>query len=98
MDARELVSLTRSWTGPGELLIGLKASGRPEISILRQEQQDLSMAVEAKRTEPDIPDLMSNLMRNIAVTSTVRTFTFHDFAGLHAFESAITGWFVRFDA
>lgn len=56
------------------------------------------MAIEAKRTEPDVPGALASLMRGIAAASTIRTFTFYDFAGLHAFQAAITGWFVKFDA
>lgn len=82
---------------PGELLLRLQTSGSAEITILRNPQEDMNIAVDAKRTEQDIPEALAELLRTLTTASTLRTYSFHSLKDLHAFQMAITGFYVKFD-
>ncbi|KAF2815907.1 uncharacterized protein BDZ99DRAFT_406306 [Mytilinidion resinicola] len=82
---------------PGEFRLRLQTSGSAEIIILRNPQEDMSAAIDAKHCEPDIPDELAELLRTIATASTLRTYSFHNLADLHTFQTAVTGFFVKFD-
>lgn len=57
----------------------------------------MNIAVDAKRTEQDIPEGLAELLRTLATASTLRTYSFHDLKDLHTFQMAITGFYVKFD-
>ncbi|OCK74669.1 hypothetical protein K432DRAFT_409670 [Lepidopterella palustris CBS 459.81] len=82
---------------PGELLIRLQTSGSAEISVLRNPQEDMGIAIDVKRTEPDIPDELAELLRTVTFASTLRSYLFHNLKDLHEFQMAITGFYVKFD-
>ncbi|EON67248.1 hypothetical protein W97_06501 [Coniosporium apollinis CBS 100218] len=82
---------------PGELQLRLPTSGNPELSILRAPQADLTMSVDHQRVEKSIPDTLAALLTTILTGPTIRTFTFHDPRDLHAFQTAITGFDVKYD-
>ncbi|KAF2469027.1 uncharacterized protein BDR25DRAFT_50611 [Lindgomyces ingoldianus] len=83
--------------GPGELLVRLPINGAAELVFLRNPQQDIAVAIDARRTEKDIPDALTELLRTLTGASTLRTLTFHSFKDLHAFQLAVTGFSVKFD-
>ncbi|KAF2488291.1 hypothetical protein BU16DRAFT_587070 [Lophium mytilinum] len=82
---------------PGEFRLRLQTSGSAEIIILRNPQEDMSAAIDAKHCEPDIPDELAELLRTVATASTLRTYSFHNLKDLHTFQLATTGFFVKFD-
>jgi hypothetical protein len=57
----------------------------------------MNIAVDAKRTEQDIPEALAELLRTLTTASTLRTYSFHNLKDLHAFQMAITGFYVKFD-
>ncbi|KAJ4299577.1 hypothetical protein N0V90_004823 [Kalmusia sp. IMI 367209] len=83
--------------GPGELLVRLPTSGTPELTFLRNPQQDMAIAIDASRSEKDIPDALADLLRTLTNASTIRRLTFNSYQDLHSFQLAVTGFSVRFD-
>lgn len=83
--------------GPGELLVRLPIDGAAELTLLRNPQQDMAVAVDASRSEKDVPDALAELSRTLATASTIRKLTFNSFKDLHAFQLAVTGFHVKFD-
>jgi hypothetical protein len=75
----------------------LPVDGAPELTLLRNAQQDLTVAVDASRTERNIPDALAELLRTLTAASTIRKLTFNSFKDLHAFQFAVTGFNVKFD-
>lgn len=57
----------------------------------------MSIAVDVNRTEQDIPEALAALLRTLTTASTLRTYSFHNLKDLHAFQMAITGFYVKFD-
>lgn len=82
--------------GPGELQLRLPVSGNPELMILRNPQDDLSLTVDTLRCRL-LPDSLLDLMRTISTQHTVRTYSFFNLEDLHAFQKAITSFTVKFD-
>ncbi|KAF2278944.1 uncharacterized protein EI97DRAFT_223932 [Westerdykella ornata] len=83
--------------GPGELLVRLPTNGSPELSLLRNPQYDMSVAIDPSHTDKDVPDALADLLRTLTNASTIRTLTFNSFSDLHAFQLAVTGFHVKFD-
>ncbi|KAL5116299.1 hypothetical protein ACEQ8H_005757 [Pleosporales sp. CAS-2024a] len=83
--------------GPGELLIRLPIDGSPELTLLRNAQQDLTIAIDGSRTERGTPDDLAQVLRTVAAASTIRRLTFNSFKDLHTFQFAVTGFQVKFD-
>ncbi|EDU43171.1 conserved hypothetical protein [Pyrenophora tritici-repentis Pt-1C-BFP] len=83
--------------GPGELLVRLPVDGSPELTLLREAQQDLSVAVDASRTEPNVPDALAELLKTLTSATTIRRLTFNSYQDLHTFQLAVTGFNVKFD-
>ncbi|KAJ4351948.1 uncharacterized protein N0V89_007293 [Didymosphaeria variabile] len=81
----------------GELLVRLPTSGAPELTFLRNPQRDMAIAVDASRSDKDIPDALADLLRTLINASTIRRLTFASYQDLHAFQLAVTGFSVRFD-
>jgi hypothetical protein len=75
----------------------LPVDGAPELTLLRNAQQDLTVAIDGGRTERDIPDALGELLRTLTAASTIRKLTFNNFKDLHAFQFAVTGFEVKFD-
>jgi uncharacterized lipoprotein YmbA len=57
----------------------------------------MAVAVDASRTEPNVPDALAELLRTLTSASTVRRLTFNSFKDLHTFQLAVTGFHVKFD-
>lgn len=83
--------------GPGELLVRLPIDGAPELTLLRNAQQDIAIAIDGSRTERDVPDALAELLRTLTTASTIRKLTFNSFKDLHDFQYAVTGFDVKFD-
>lgn len=83
--------------GPAELLVRLPIDGAPELTLLRNPQLDMTMAIDASRTEKETPDYLAELLRTLTSASTIRRLTFNSFADLHKFQLAVTGFEVKFD-
>ncbi|KAH7355705.1 hypothetical protein BKA66DRAFT_575197 [Pyrenochaeta sp. MPI-SDFR-AT-0127] len=83
--------------GPGELLVRLPNDGAAELTLLREAQQDLTVAIDGSRTEREIPEALAELLRTLTAASTIRRLTFNSFKDLHAFQLAVTGFDVKFD-
>lgn len=52
------------------------------------------MSVDSRRTEPDIPDALAELLRTIMSATTIRTYSFHSLKGaclLHALLESQSG-------
>jgi len=84
-------------SGVGELLVRLPMDGAPELTLLRNAQQDLAVAIDGTRTDRDIPDSLAELLRTLTAASTIRKLTFNSFKDLHDFQFAVTGFDVKFD-
>jgi hypothetical protein len=84
--------------GPGELLVRLPVDGAAELTLLREAQQDMAVAVDGSRTEPHVPDELAKLLKTLTSASTIRRLTFNSFKDLHTFQLAVTGFNVKFDS
>ncbi|RYO29711.1 hypothetical protein AA0111_g5938 [Alternaria arborescens] len=83
--------------GPGELLVRLPVDEAAELTLLREAQQDMAVAVDASRTDPNVPDELAKLLKTLTSASTIRRLTFNSFNDLHTFQLAVTGFHVKFD-
>ena len=57
----------------------------------------MAIAIDASRSEKDIPDALADLLRTLTTASTIRRLTFASYHDLHDFQLAVTGFGVRFD-
>jgi len=78
-------------------LVRLPVDGSPELTLLREAQQDFSVAVDASRTEPNVPDALAELLKTLTSATTIRRLTFNSYQDLHTFQLAVTGFNVKFD-
>lgn len=83
--------------GPGELLVRLPIDGAPELTLLRNAQHDMAVAIDPTRTDKDVPDALAELLRTLTSASTIRKLTFNSYTDLHDFQLAVTGFHVMFD-
>ncbi|UPX11997.1 uncharacterized protein EKO05_0002575 [Ascochyta rabiei] len=83
--------------GPGEILVRLPTDGAAVLTLLRNPQQDMAVAVDSSRTEKGIPEALAELLRTLTNASTIRRLAFNSFKDLHAFQLAVTGFDVKFD-
>lgn len=91
------VSRGLTTAGPGEILVRLPTDGSTVLTLLRNPQQDMAVAVDSSRTDKDVPDALADLLRTLTNASTIRRLAFNSFKDLHAFQLAVTGFDVRFD-
>ncbi|XPS81661.1 hypothetical protein M3J09_013589 [Ascochyta lentis] len=83
--------------GPGEILVRLPTDGAADLTLLRNPQQDMAVAVDSSRTDKGVPDALAELLRTLTNASTIRRLAFNSFKDLHAFQLAVTGFDVKFD-
>jgi uncharacterized lipoprotein YmbA len=57
----------------------------------------MAVAVDASRTDPNVPDELAKLLKTLTSASTIRRLTFNSFNDLHTFQLAVTGFHVKFD-
>jgi hypothetical protein len=83
--------------GPGELKLKISHEGTPNLTILRDPQKDLTMAFDRKLA-PFTPDMVEELHDVVNGQPTKRTFAFFNLQDMHAFQQAITGFWVKYDS
>ncbi|KAF2996255.1 hypothetical protein E8E13_004171 [Curvularia kusanoi] len=83
--------------GPGEILVRLPIDGAADLTLLRNPQQDMAVAVDSSRTDQGVPDALADLLRTLTNATTIRRLAFNSFKDLHAFQLAVTGFEVKFD-
>jgi hypothetical protein len=98
--------------GPGELKIGLDVNRQNSMSLFRSAQQDLTLSLADNLIRPEMPDQLTGFLEKITVKPMVRRLEFPtmqgmffprtvafntNFADLHAFEQAVTGFQVLYD-
>jgi len=81
----------------GELLLRLPCTNTPTIQILRQPQTDMTMSIDARNTPHHVADGVADVFKVARNIPTIRTLTFATPQDLHAFQTAITGFTVRYD-
>lgn len=79
------------------MLVRLPIDGAAELTLLRNPQQDMAVAIDGSRTDRDVPDALTDLLKTLTSASTIRRLTFNTFKDLHAFQLAVTGFDVKFD-
>lgn len=57
----------------------------------------MAVAVDSSRTDPGVPDALTELLHTLTNASTIRRLAFNSFKDLHAFQLAVTGFEVKFD-
>jgi hypothetical protein len=77
--------------------VRLPIDGSPELTFLRNAQQDLAIAIDGNRTDPKTPDALAELLKTLSTVSTIRKLTFNSFKDMHDFQLAVTGFDVKFD-
>lgn len=82
---------------PGELKIRLSVKDQNSLSIYRQPQRDLTIALSESQVSKQTPDEMRKALGFTSHSPSVRTFTFTSRRTLHEFQEALTGFSVLFD-
>lgn len=82
---------------PGELKIRLPVKDRLSLSILRQPQKDLTIALSESQVPKQTPEEMYQALQTASRSPSVRTLTFTSQRNLHEFQEALTGFKVLFD-
>lgn len=75
----------------------LPTDGAAELTLLRNPQQDMAVAIDFTRSEKDVPDALAEMLKTLMSTTTIRKLAFNSFNDLHAFQFAVTGFKVIFD-
>jgi ribosomal protein L34 len=81
----------------GELLMRLPCTDTQTVQILRQPQTDMTMSIDARNAPHNVLDGVADVFKVVQNMTTVRTFKFATPNDLHAFQTAITGFTVRYD-
>ncbi|GAB7329809.1 hypothetical protein MBLNU13_g01531t1 [Cladosporium sp. NU13] len=81
----------------GELLLRLPCTDTQSVQILRQPQTDMTMSIDARNVPHNVLDGIADVFKAAQNMTTVRTFKFATPNDLHAFQTAITGFTVRYD-
>jgi hypothetical protein len=82
--------------GPGELRIQLNTTSN-ELSILRQPQKDMTIAISKARVSDETCRELEETLHVISTTETIRKYIFPSISDLHAFQEAVTGFSVMYD-
>lgn len=82
---------------PGELKLRLDVKSAKELKLLRQPQEDMTMAVIESQVSQELPHELSTLLETIAQCQSTRTYLFPGLQDLHLFQAALTGFNVLYD-
>ncbi|RDL36871.1 Uncharacterized protein BP5553_06223 [Venustampulla echinocandica] len=82
---------------PGELKLRLDVKSAKELKILRQPQEDMTVAVIESQVSQELPRELSALLDTIAQSQSARTYLFPGLQELHLFQAALTGFNVLYD-
>ncbi|RFU79094.1 hypothetical protein TARUN_3103 [Trichoderma arundinaceum] len=83
---------------PGELRMRLEVSNAKVLKLLRQPQQDITIAIAESQVGKDVPRNMWDALQLIKMNQTIRSIEFSSLKDLHAFQYAVFGFEVIFDA
>ncbi|KAL6895548.1 hypothetical protein HDV57DRAFT_13881 [Trichoderma longibrachiatum] len=83
---------------PGELRMRLEVSNAKVLKLLRQPQQDMTIAIAESQVGKDVPRNMYDSLQLIRLNQTIRSIEFNNLKDLHAFQYAVFGFEVIFDA
>ncbi|ETS03961.1 hypothetical protein M419DRAFT_75071 [Trichoderma reesei RUT C-30] len=83
---------------PGELRMRLEVSNAKVLKLLRQPQQDMTIAIAESQVGKDVPRNMYDSLQLIRQNQTIRSIEFNNLKDLHAFQYAVFGFEVIFDA
>ncbi|UKZ51349.1 hypothetical protein TrVGV298_005108 [Trichoderma virens] len=83
---------------PGELRMRLEVSNAKVLKLLRQPQQDMTIAIAESQVGKDVPRNMWDSLQLIKMNQTIRSIEFSSLKDLHAFQHAVFGFEVIFDA
>ncbi|KAI9166948.1 hypothetical protein HJFPF1_03063 [Paramyrothecium foliicola] len=83
---------------PGELRMRLEVSNAKVLRVLRQPQYDITMSVSEAQVPKEVPRGMTDALQLIQQHQTIRSMEFNNIQDLHAFQFALTGFEVMFDA
>ncbi|KAL6868418.1 hypothetical protein J3F83DRAFT_692027 [Trichoderma novae-zelandiae] len=83
---------------PGELRMRLEVSNARVLKLLRQPQQDLTIAIAESQVGKDVPRNVYDSLQLIKQNQTIRSIEFNNLKDLHAFQYAVFGFEVIFDA
>ncbi|RYP07104.1 hypothetical protein DL764_002736 [Monosporascus ibericus] len=82
---------------PGEVRLRLRTKDILTLQVLRQPQQDMTISVSENLAPRETAREFAVLQNSVARSQTVRTYRFHSFKDLHAFQAGLTGYTVLFD-
>ncbi|KAK7742172.1 hypothetical protein SLS62_010824 [Diatrype stigma] len=82
---------------PGEVRLRLGTKDILTLQVLRQPQQDMTVSVSDSLAPQSVARDFQSLQNTVARRPTVRTYRFHSFKDLHAFQAGLTGYTVLFD-
>ncbi|KAM0252125.1 hypothetical protein ACHAQJ_007865 [Trichoderma viride] len=82
---------------PGELRMRLEVSNAKVLKLLRQPQQDVTIAIAESQVGKDVPRNMWDSLQLIKMNQTIRSIEFNTLKDLHAFQYAVFGYEVIFD-
>ncbi|KEZ44336.1 hypothetical protein SAPIO_CDS3311 [Scedosporium apiospermum] len=83
---------------PGEFKLRLEVGNPKVLHILRQPQQDLTVALSESHVSKDACASVHQGWQILSKTQSVRSYTFHTLEDLHMFQEGMTGFKVLFDA
>ena len=83
---------------PGELRMRLEVSNAKVLRVLRQPQQDITMAVSEAQVPKELGRNLSDALQLLKANQTIRSFEFNNLKDLHDFQAALMGFEVIFDA
>ncbi|UKZ77176.1 hypothetical protein TrVFT333_004895 [Trichoderma virens FT-333] len=88
----------RSLQTARELRMRLEVSNAKVLKLLRQPQQDMTIAIAESQVGKDVPRNMWDSLQLIKMNQTIRSIEFSSLKDLHAFQHAVFGFEVIFDA
>lgn len=83
---------------PGELRMRLEVSNAKVLKLMRQPQQDITIAIAESQVGKDVPRNMYDSLQLMKMNQTIRSIEFNALKDLHAFQFAVFGFEVIFDA
>jgi hypothetical protein len=99
LNARAATLIDRIYVQSGELKFRLSRDPSDlSITVGRQIQEDLGVALVESQVAKDTPQKMVALQEQLAQQSTLRRYLFRKLEDVHSFQAALTGFTVLFDA
>ena len=77
-----IICISNSRSDTGELLVRLPTDGAAELTLLRNPQQDMAVAIDFTRSEKDVPDALAEMLKTLMSTTTIRKLAFNSFNDL----------------